>query len=79
MPERWEKWQPRAGEYVPFNAGPRVCMGQEFAMVEIQYTVARMLQQLKGVELRMKRSEQQLITNIIITPGKGVPVGLYWD
>lgn len=79
VPERWESWQPSHWQYIPFNAGPRVCMGQEFAMVEMQYAVVRILQRVKDLELRMKRAEQVYVTNIIINPGKGVPVGVLWD
>lgn len=36
-PERWEKWTPKAWNYVPFNGGPRICVGQNFAMTEMAY------------------------------------------
>lgn len=49
-PERWEGR--KAGwEYLPFNAGPRVCIGQEFAMSELGYTLVRLLQRYKAVTL----------------------------
>lgn len=44
-PERWE-----TGEldnigyaYFPFHGGPRQCLGEDFALMEISYTVVRLL------------------------------------
>ncbi|KAI4104041.1 MAG: hypothetical protein L6R37_003523 [Teloschistes peruensis] len=32
-PERWERWTPRPWQYIPFNGGPRICIGR-FAKME---------------------------------------------
>jgi cytochrome P450 len=36
-PERWDAWTPKAWNYVPFNGGPRICVGQNFAMTEMAF------------------------------------------
>jgi cytochrome P450 len=43
-PNRWETIKPSAYEYSPFNAGPRRCLGAEFAMMEMKITLAILLQ-----------------------------------
>lgn len=38
--------------YIPFNAGPRICLGQSFALNEVSYTIVRILQRFpRGFEL----------------------------
>ena len=43
-PYRWETIRPSAYEYFPFNAGPRRCLGAEFAMMEMKIVLAILLQ-----------------------------------
>jgi len=37
--------------FVPFNAGPRLCLGLSFALAECMYTLVRMLQKFDGFEI----------------------------
>ncbi|GIK06294.1 hypothetical protein Aspvir_001941 [Aspergillus viridinutans] len=52
-PERWEdgKLQPRWG-YLPFNGGPRSCIGQRYALTEVSYVLVRMAQEFRILESR---------------------------
>lgn len=40
-PERWENWTPKPWQFVPFNGGPRICLGQQFALTEMGYMLVR--------------------------------------
>jgi cytochrome P450 len=74
-PERWESWRPEnTWNYIPFNAGPRTCIGQEFAKTEIAYTVVRLLQIFEGLEERMDGEHQFFKIDIVLQPGAGVKV-----
>ncbi|KAF5128001.1 Cytochrome P450 52A3-B [Metarhizium anisopliae] len=36
-PERWEHWIPTPWTYTPFSGGPRICVGQNFALTEMAF------------------------------------------
>ena len=46
-PRRWETINPSAWEYIPFNAGPRMCIGASFALMEIKIVLAMLLQRFR--------------------------------
>ena len=54
-PDRWDTFKPGAWEFVPFGGGARVCMGQQKAMMEASYVVARLLQEFGEIEGRDER------------------------
>lgn len=53
-PERWETLRPTF-EYVPFNAGPRICVGQQFALTQIAFVTFKLLQAFKEIERKDDR------------------------
>ncbi|CAE6385525.1 unnamed protein product [Rhizoctonia solani] len=56
-PERWlderlKKYvTPNPFIFLPFNAGPRICLGQQFAYNEASYFLSRLLQRVETFEL----------------------------
>lgn len=48
-PDRW--YGRKSGwEYLPFNGGPRICLGMSFALTEAGYVLVRMLQKYDKIE-----------------------------
>jgi cytochrome P450 len=69
QPERWAKMKPTAYEYLPFGAGPRLCLGAPFATQAIRVLLAMMMQRhrfdllscrvdrrVRGITLGIKRA-----------------------
>nr|POE48007.1 cytochrome p450 52a13 [Quercus suber] len=75
-PERWDSWTPKAWTYIPFNGGPRICIGQQFALTEMAYTVVRILQTFERIESRMA-SEPALKADIVLQPAPSVDVAFF--
>jgi cytochrome P450 len=48
-PERWEQRIP-AWQYLPFLGGPRICLGQQFALIEASYLLVRLLREYDAIE-----------------------------
>ncbi|KAI8939591.1 hypothetical protein NX059_003355 [Plenodomus lindquistii] len=48
-PERWDG-RKSGWEYLPFNGGPRICIGQQFALTEAGFVVVRLAQRFELLE-----------------------------
>lgn len=49
-PDRWSDRNLKPGwAYLPFNGGPRICLGQQFAITEASYVIARICQQFPNL------------------------------
>jgi cytochrome P450 len=78
-PERWETL--RTGwEYLPFNGGPRICLGQQYALTEAGYVTVRLVQEFERMESRDTNGgvwvEGMTLT---LQSGNGVLVGMVGD
>jgi cytochrome P450 len=74
-PERFEKENEKQiprGAYIPFAAGPRVCLGKSFAMMEARLVLGTLLQRARP---RLQRGwEVELLPQISLRPKGGLPV-----
>ena len=82
-PERWEEHMPlQDGNtnfnwgYLPFNAGPRICLGMDFGVTEAAYTVIRLIRRFPNMRLppdskvELVGAEKQTMTLVLsITQG----------
>lgn len=50
-PDRWDDWHGDKWTYVPFNHGPRTCLGRSFAICQISYVLVRLFQEFETVQL----------------------------
>lgn len=73
-PERWESLRP-GWEYLPFNGGPRICLGQQYALTEAGYVTARLCQEFKEVQSRDPEPWKENLT-LTLCSKNGVQVGL---
>ena len=78
-PERWidgpdgKKGLRVSWEYIPFNGGPRVCIGQQFALMEVSYFTVRLVREFAKIEAVEKKEWVEKAT-IVATVNGGVKV-----
>ncbi|SEI34152.1 YALIA101S04e11782g1_1 [Yarrowia lipolytica] len=75
-PERWgEPACPKGWEYLPFNGGPRICLGQQYALTEAAYVIVRLVQEFTEIEWRDRKGLPVLFkTHITMSLGEGLRV-----
>lgn len=72
-PDRW-MGRKVAWEYIPFNGGPRTCIGQQFALMRASYVVVRLLQRFDKME--DVDSEKEIRYGVSLTSCPANPVTL---
>ena len=79
-PDRWFHWQPKPWQYIPFNGGPRICIGQQFALTEMGYVLTRLFQRYDRVVSYMDEidgGKPSMKSDIVLMPGDGVKVAFF--
>lgn len=70
VPSRWSTIKPTAYEYLPFSAGPRMCIGAAFASMEIKVALAILLQRFRVERLDDVRIDHRVA--ITMAPKNGL-------
>lgn len=80
-PDRWESGELEeiGWAYFPFSGGPRQCLGEDFALMEVSYTIVKMLQTFpclvlpKGEPNEPVGQEKQRLT-LVLSSAEGCKV-----
>ena len=72
-PERWEDGSLSGigWGHFPFSGGPRQCLGEDFALMEVSYTIVRLIQACsdislpKGDTIELVGTEKQRLTLVL--------------
>lgn len=69
-PERWEDGRQRGWQFLSFNGGPRVYLGQKLAMTKVAFVRVRLVQTMKSVQSRDARSWREELNLALCSGGE---------
>ena len=75
LPERWATITPSAYEYLPFGAGPRMCIGAPLAMAEIRTALTIMLKRF-NFQIQPMSTVNGHVISTMLGPTSTIPATL---
>jgi cytochrome P450 len=73
IPDRWNDPNLNKEAYMPFGAGPRLCIGEHFALMEMQLIATEIINKWNFVLKSKEVAEKPLVT---LRPGSGVYISI---
>ncbi len=73
-PERWRTITPAPYAYIPFGAGPRMCIGEPFAMMTMKLVLSLVVQRFRFTVTPGARIDRKV--TVTLSPKHGMPMRL---
>jgi len=75
LPDRWLTIDPGPYEYLPFGAGPRMCIGTHFALMQMKIILSMMLQRFRFAFVPNTRIDRKDLGSL--TPKQGLKMTVH--
>lgn len=73
-PERWAGLSKIGWGFMPFGSGPRVCLGQQFALTEVSYVLVRLAQTFETITSGEREYPPKMLATAVLKYKDGVKV-----